>query len=87
MQRGEADLGDRSEVVDKVSLGHSDSGIPDGEGLVLLVGRDSDEEVLEKSEGEKVSSVSTLFPHKLDGLEGGKPTFSDSSCEGSVRAA
>lgn len=39
-------LGDGTKVVDKVSLGHTNTGIPDGEDLVLLVWGDSDEEVL-----------------------------------------
>jgi hypothetical protein len=39
-------LGDCSEVVDKVGLGHTDTGIPDGEGTLLLVGGDSDVKVL-----------------------------------------
>ena len=41
-----AGLGDRTKVVDKVSLGHTDTGIADGEDLVLLVGGDADEEIL-----------------------------------------
>ena len=41
-----AGLRNRTEVVDHVSLGHTDTGIPDGEDLVLLVWGDSDEEVL-----------------------------------------
>ena len=39
-------LGDGTKVVDKVSLGHTNTGIPDGEDLVLLVWGDPDEEVL-----------------------------------------
>ncbi len=41
-----AGLGDGTQVVDEISLGHADAGVHDGEGLVLLVGRDLDEEVL-----------------------------------------
>jgi hypothetical protein len=37
-------------VVDQVRLGHTDTGIPDGEDLVLLVRGDSDVEVLVVSE-------------------------------------
>lgn len=39
-------LGDCAEVVDKVGLCHTDTGITDGEDLVLLVGGDADVEVL-----------------------------------------
>ncbi len=39
-------LGDRTQVVNQVGLGHSDTGITDGQGLVLLVRGDSDVEVL-----------------------------------------
>jgi hypothetical protein len=41
-----ARLGDSTEVVDHVGLGHTDTGIADGEDLVLLVGNDADDEVL-----------------------------------------
>ncbi len=41
-----AGLGDGTEVVDEVGLGHADTGIDDGENLVLLVGDDADIEVL-----------------------------------------
>lgn len=53
------DLSDGSEVVDKVGLSHSNSGVPDGEGLLLLVGSDSDVEVLEGSDAEESASSST----------------------------
>ena len=39
-------LGDRTEVVDHVRLGHTDTRINDSEDLVLLVGDDFDNEVL-----------------------------------------
>jgi hypothetical protein len=39
-------LGDRTEVVDQVGLGHTNTGIPDGKGTLLLVGSDSDVELL-----------------------------------------
>jgi len=35
-------LGDRTKVVDEISLGHTDTGIADGEDLVVLVGNDPD---------------------------------------------
>jgi len=38
-------LGDGTEVVDKFLLGHTNTGIPDSEGVVGLVGDDSDTEV------------------------------------------
>ena len=41
-----AGLCDGTEVVDQVGLGHTDTGIPDGEGALLLVGGDPDVEVL-----------------------------------------
>jgi hypothetical protein len=41
-----AGLGNRTKVVDHVSLGHTDTRIANGEGLVLLVGNDADEEIL-----------------------------------------
>ncbi len=41
-----AGLGDGSEIVDEVGLGHSDSRVDESEGLVVLVGDDLDEEVL-----------------------------------------
>lgn len=34
-------LGDRTEIVDQISFGHTDTGISDGEGTLLLVGGDS----------------------------------------------
>lgn len=39
-------LGDSTEVVNKVGLGHTDTSIPDGEGTFLLVGDDTDVQVL-----------------------------------------
>ena len=33
-------LGDGTQVVDKVSLGHTDSGVSDSQGIVILVGHD-----------------------------------------------
>lgn len=39
-------LGDCSQVVDQVSLGHTNTRVSDGETLVLLVGSDSDEKLL-----------------------------------------
>ena len=41
-----AGLGDGSQVVDQVSLGHADTGVLDGQGLGLPVGGDLDEEFL-----------------------------------------
>ena len=40
-----AGLGDGTQVVDEVGLGHTNTGILDGEGVVGLVGRDLDVEV------------------------------------------
>jgi len=39
-------LGDRSQVVDEIGFGHAHTGVHDGDGLVLLVGDDLDEELL-----------------------------------------
>ena len=39
-------LGDRSQVVNQVGLGHTNTSVSDGEALVLLVGSDSDVELL-----------------------------------------
>ena len=39
-------LGNCTEVVDHVGLGHTDTGIAEDEDLVLLVGNDADEELL-----------------------------------------
>lgn len=39
-------LGDCSQVVDQVGLGHTDTGVSDGQALVLLVGGDSDVKLL-----------------------------------------
>lgn len=39
-------LGDGTQVVDEVGFGHTDTGITNGEDLVLLVGDDADEEFL-----------------------------------------
>ena len=39
-------LGDGTKVVDKVSLGHTDTRVTDGKSLRLLIGNDSDEELL-----------------------------------------
>ena len=41
-----AGLGDGTKVVDEVGLGHADTSIASGEDLVLLVGCDTDVEVL-----------------------------------------
>jgi len=41
-----ARLGDGTEVIDHVSLGHTNTRITDGEGLVLLVGGDANVEFL-----------------------------------------
>ena len=38
-------LGDGSEVVDEVGLGHADTGVADAEELVLLLGGDADVEL------------------------------------------
>jgi hypothetical protein len=55
-------LCDRTEVVDEIGLGHTNTGIPDGEGTLLLVGGDSDKELLLSVEGRGVgkSLVSDL---------------------------
>jgi hypothetical protein len=55
-------LCDRTEVVDEIGLGHTNTGIPDGEGTLLLVGSDSDKELLLSVEGRWVgeSLVSDL---------------------------
>jgi len=42
----ETNLSDGSEVVNEIGLGHSDSSVSDGKGLLLLVGGDSDVEIL-----------------------------------------
>lgn len=47
-------LGDRTQVVDQVGLGHTDTSVSDGQGLVDLVGDDSDVEVLFGVEGRRV---------------------------------
>ena len=39
-------LRDRTKVVDHISLGHTNTGIADGENLILLVGNDTDEQIL-----------------------------------------
>ena len=39
-------LGDGTKVVDEVSFGHTNTGIPDGEDLVLLVWGDADVKIL-----------------------------------------
>ena len=43
-------LGDRTKVVDHVGLGHTNTGIADGEDLVLLVGDETDVEILARVE-------------------------------------
>ena len=50
-----ARLGDGTEVVDHIGLGHADTGVADGERLVLLVGRDADVELLLSLERGRVS--------------------------------
>ena len=50
-----ARLGDGTKVVDHVGLGHADTGVADGERLVLLVGRDADVELLLGLERRRVS--------------------------------
>ena len=49
-----ARLGDRTEVVDEVGLGHTDTGITDRQGLVGLVRDDADVEVLFGVESRRV---------------------------------
>lgn len=44
-------LGDRTEVVDHVGFGHTDTRVDDSEDLVLLVGDDTDVQVLASVEG------------------------------------
>ena len=39
-------LGDGTKVVDEVGLGHTDTGIDDGEDFVLLVGDDLNDKIL-----------------------------------------
>ena len=41
-----AGLGDGTKVVDEVGLGHTDTGIDDGEDFVLLVGDDLNDKIL-----------------------------------------
>lgn len=41
-----AGLGDGADVVDEVGLGHADTGVADGEAVVLLVRGDADVELL-----------------------------------------
>lgn len=48
-------LGDRTEVVDHVGLGHTDTRIDDSENLVLLVGDDTNVQVLAGVEDRRVS--------------------------------
>ena len=50
-----ARLGDGTEVVDHVGLGHTDTGVADGERLVLLVRRDADVKLLLSLERRRVS--------------------------------
>ena len=45
-----AGLSDGTKVVDHVGLGHTDTGITEGEDLVLLVRGDTDEELLARVE-------------------------------------
>ena len=50
-----AGLGDGTEDVDHVGLGHADTGVADEECFVLLVGRDADVELLLSLERRRVS--------------------------------
>ena len=43
-------LGDGTKVVNHISLGHTNTGIADGEDLVLLVGDETDVEILARVE-------------------------------------
>lgn len=47
-------LGNGTKIVDHVSLGHTDTGIPDTEELVFFVGTDSDAKVLFRVEDGRV---------------------------------
>ena len=47
-------LGDCTEIVDHVGLGHANTGVADGERLALLVGRDADVEPLHSVERGRV---------------------------------
>ena len=49
-----ARLRDGTEVVDEVRLGHTDTGITDGENLVLFVRNDADEEVTARLKDRRV---------------------------------
>lgn len=77
-------FGNGTKVVDHVSLGHADTGIPDTEEFVLLVGADSDVKFLFRVEDggfgqgrvanfvEGVGTVGNQFPKEdfLVGVEG-----------------
>jgi len=41
-----ARLGDSTEVIDHIGLGHANTSVPDGKNLVLLVGNNADVEFL-----------------------------------------
>ena len=47
-------LGDRTEVVDQISLGHTNTGISDSKGTLLLVGGDPDKQLLLSVESRRI---------------------------------
>mmetsp|Transcript_14257 Transcript_14257/g.26144 ORF Transcript_14257/g.26144 Transcript_14257/m.26144 type:complete len:301 (-) Transcript_14257:13-915(-) len=61
-------LGDGSEVVDEVLLGHSDSGVLNGEGVVGLVGDEPDLHLLLGLEDSSISQG--LVPDLVKGIRG-----------------
>jgi hypothetical protein len=77
-------LGNGTKVVDHVSFGHADTGIPEAEELILLVGADSDVKFLFSLESggvsqgrvadfvESIGTVGNQFPKEdfLVGVEG-----------------
>ena len=77
-------LGDGAKVVDHVGLGHTDTGVPDTEKFVLLVGTDTDVKLLFGVENggvgqgrvtdfvESIRTVGDQFPQEdlLIGVEG-----------------
>ena len=61
-------LGDGTEVVDHVGLGHADTGVADGEDLVLLVRGEADVEVLARVEDRRVGQ--RLVADLVEGIGG-----------------
>jgi hypothetical protein len=60
--------GNSTQVVDQVGLGHANTGIPDGQGLVLLIGDDVDAEVLARLELGRVGQ--SLVTDLVQGIGG-----------------